>query len=159
MESRTLRVGMAAVAVAAAVGLFLVLREDDDGATSETTPATTTEQGADAPGSGDGSTGGREPEADDEPNPDREPAMPTIVVRGGEPVGGVAELTFRRGERIEFAVRSDVAEEVHLHGYDVSKDVAAGGRVRFDVPADIEGAFEAELEHSGVHLAEITVRP
>ena len=63
------------------------------------------------------------------------------------------------GERIHFVVESDVDEEVHLHGYDVAKDVTAGGRVAFDVPATLEGVFEVELEHSVVPLAEITVTP
>ena len=56
-------------------------------------------------------------------------------------------------------VESDVADHVHLHGYDVSQDVAAGGKVEFDVPATIEGVFEVELEDRVVPLAEITVRP
>ena len=50
-------------------------------------------------------------------------------------------------------------EEVHLHGYDVAMDVAAGGKVEFDVPATIDGVFEVELEDRVVPLAEITVTP
>jgi hypothetical protein len=87
------------------------------------------------------------------------PSLATIVVRDGQPVDGVQELEFTRGERISFAVESDAADEVHLHGYDVSQDVEAGGRVEFDVPATIEGVFEVELELSAVQLAEISVTP
>jgi hypothetical protein len=71
----------------------------------------------------------------------------------------VAELEFERGERIRFVVRSDVADHVHLHGYDVFMDVEAGGEVEFDVPATIDGVFEVELEDRVVPLAEITVSP
>jgi hypothetical protein len=84
---------------------------------------------------------------------------PTIVVRNAKPVGGVAQLTFDKGERIRFKVESDVADEVHFHGYDVGKDVAAGGSVTFDVPATIEGRFEVELEGRKEQIAEITVNP
>lgn len=83
----------------------------------------------------------------------------TIVVREGEPVGGVAELEYDAGEEVRFAVRSDTAEEIHVHGYDLSKDVPAGGTVRFAFPAEIEGIFEIELEELGVQIAELQVNP
>jgi len=85
--------------------------------------------------------------------------VPTIVVRDGEPVGGVRELSFYSDEAIRFRVSSDTAQEVHLHGYDVAKEVEPGGSVAFDVPADIAGIFEAELEDSEQQIARVTVRP
>ena len=85
--------------------------------------------------------------------------IPTVVVRGGEPVGGVAELEYDAGEEIRFEVRSDVADEVHVHGYDLMQDVPAGGTVSFDFPAEIEGIFEVELEGRGEQIAELTVNP
>lgn len=90
---------------------------------------------------------------------DRGAAVPTIVVRGGEPVGGVAQLEYDAGEEVSFAVRSDVAEEVHVHGYDISERVPAGGTARISFPADIEGIFEVELEELGVPIAELQVNP
>jgi hypothetical protein len=84
---------------------------------------------------------------------------PVIVVKDGKPVGGIRTLTYNRGDRIHFKVDSDVSDEVHLHGYDVMKDVKAGGSVAFDVPATIEGVFEAELEGRKEQIAEITVNP
>jgi hypothetical protein len=87
------------------------------------------------------------------------PDVPTIVIKDGEPVGGVEELSFAEGDQIRFKVDSDVAEEVHFHGYDVSMDVKAGGSVEFDVPATITGVFEVELEQSVTQIAEITVNP
>jgi hypothetical protein len=150
-QTRTLVIGVAAVAVA--VVLFVVLQggDDEDGDTAATTPTTTAvdQQTGGNGGSQDGG-GNQEPE---------EPEVATIVVRNGQPVGGVQELEFARGADIRFVVESDIAEEVHLHGYDVAKDVSAGGEVSFDVPATIEGVFEVELEHSVVPLAEITVTP
>ena len=48
--------------------------------------------------------------------------LQTIVVdKDGEPVGGIRELTYNKGEQILFKVKSDVADEVHVHGYDIDE--------------------------------------
>lgn len=86
-------------------------------------------------------------------------AGPTIVIRNGEPVGGVEELEYSAGDQIRFTVESDVADEVHVHGYDLSQDVTAGGSVEFDFAAEIEGIFEIELEQRKVQVAELRVNP
>lgn len=88
-----------------------------------------------------------------------DPTVETIVIRKGEPVGGVAELTYTAGEKVRFEVRSDMADEVHVHGYDLSKDVAAGGTVKFSFPAELEGIFEVELEERAEQIAELRVEP
>ncbi len=86
-------------------------------------------------------------------------SLPTIVIADGEPVGGVAELEFSAGDRIRFQVESDVEDEIHVHGYDLSEDVTAGGATSFDFPADIEGIFEVELEERAEPIAELRVNP
>lgn len=83
----------------------------------------------------------------------------TIVVKNGKPVGGIAELTYNEGEEVRFKVDSDVSDEVHMHGYDIMKDVKAGGSVTFEFPATIEGVFEAELEGRKEQILELTVNP
>jgi hypothetical protein len=87
--------------------------------------------------------------------------VPTIVVnKQGEPVGGVQELVYNKGDRIHFKVEVPFEEEVHLHGYDVMKEVPkGGGTVTYDLPADIEGEFEAELEGQGEQIVELKVEP
>jgi hypothetical protein len=62
-----------------------------------------------------------------------------------------------RDANVLLIVNSDTADEVHLHGYDLSADVEAGGSVRIPFKADTPGRFEVELENLGVQLAEITV--
>lgn len=83
----------------------------------------------------------------------------TIVIKHGKPVGGIADLTYNKGEQVRFKVDSDVSDEVHMHGYDIMKDVKAGGSVSFDFPATIEGVFEAELEGRQEQILELTVNP
>lgn len=86
--------------------------------------------------------------------------VPTIVVdKAGKPVGGIADLTYDEGDRVHFKVESAVADEVHVHGYDLMKDVEAGGTVAFDFPATIEGVFEAELEGRKEQIVELRVEP
>jgi hypothetical protein len=83
----------------------------------------------------------------------------TIVVKDAKPEGGVKKLTYKQGKTIDLTVKSDTADEVHFHGYDVAKDVEAGGSVRFDMPATIEGEFIVELEDQKETLANVKVEP
>jgi hypothetical protein len=144
MQSRTLSGVVVLGLLAVAVVLFFVLREDDggdDGAATATTPTV----GKDA----------KQPDGPSKPDPQ----IVTITVKGGEPAGGVQDLEYARGEQVRFQVKSDIAEEVHVHGYDVIKDVAPGKPVSFDFPADIDGVFEVELEGTHTQIAELRVQP
>lgn len=87
--------------------------------------------------------------------------LQTIVVdKAGHPVGGVRQLTYNKGEQILFKVEVPFAEEVHLHGYDVAKEITkGGGSVTYSLPASIEGVFEAELEDRKEQIIEMTVNP
>jgi hypothetical protein len=83
----------------------------------------------------------------------------TIEIKDAKPVGGVKTLTYKKGDPIDITVKSDTADEVHFHGYDVAKDVEAGGSVRFSMPATIEGEFIMELEDHKETLANVKVEP
>jgi hypothetical protein len=84
---------------------------------------------------------------------------PVVEVAGAEPVGGVQRLKYTKGDTIRFTVASDTTDEIHFHGYDVHRDVKAGGSATFTVPATIEGRFVVELEKHGVQIAEVEVDP
>jgi hypothetical protein len=161
MQSNRARAAVAVAAVALVVVLFIVLNgggEDEGGGASV---ATTSEQpaGEDADGAGSADDGEAGEAGEGSVTTKQEPQDPTIVVRAGEPVGGVAELTFDKGDAVRFRVRSDVAEEIHVHGYDIVEEVEAGGSVRFDFPAEIDGVFEVELEQSATEIAELRIEP
>lgn len=136
--SNTMRAVLGVGVVVLAVVLLIVLKDDGREKSSDK-----------------GATTVRTESAPNEPKP----SIPTIVVKGGKPVGGVQKLEFTKGDVIRFTVRSDVADHVHLHGYDVFKDVPAGGSVTFAVPANLDGLYEVELEDRVEPLAEITVNP
>jgi ABC-type transporter Mla subunit MlaD len=134
MQSSAARLTIAGVAVVAIVILFIVLKGNSD---SDSSTTVTTTAGS------SGLTSG----------------IATITIKDAKPVGGVQDLTFTQGGQIQFKVDSDVSDEVHFHGYDIGKDVEAGGSVTFDVPATIAGVFEVELENRVVPIASITVNP
>ena len=130
--SDRLRIGVGVFVVAAAVVLFIVLQ-----------------------GGGSSDSGGKQVTV----NGKAVSGVATIRVRNGKPVGGITKLVYTKGDQIQIKVVSDVADEVHLHGYDIGKDVKAGGSVTFDLPASLEGVFEMELESRSEQIAELRVNP
>ena len=87
------------------------------------------------------------------------PTTITIVVENAAPDGGIKRATVAKGDNVVLVVHSDVADEIHLHGYNLSTDVAAGGVGRIRFVATVPGRFEAELEQRGVQIADLTVTP
>jgi ABC-type glycerol-3-phosphate transport system substrate-binding protein len=85
------------------------------------------------------------------------PTVVNIVVVNASPQGGIVRQTVNKGDRVVLVVKSDVADEIHLHGYDLSRDVAAGGTARLPFTATLPGRFEVELESRGVQIADLTV--
>lgn len=63
------------------------------------------------------------------------------------------------GDRVRLRVSSAVADEIHVHGYDLMKDVPARGSVRLSFRATTEGSLEIELEKRGQLIAQLDVRP
>jgi hypothetical protein len=137
MDSKIGRVALGVAALAAAVVLLVVLSSSDD--------------------SGDNGEAASKPGA--QASKPAKPAIPTIVVRDGQPVGGVKELDFEAGDTIRFAVRSDAPDDLHVHGYDVERELPAGRKVVVQFPASIEGIFEAELHESEEQIAELRIEP
>ena len=146
------KVALIAAVLGLAVALFVALRPNDDDGPAATTAVTT--QAA--------TTAATTTEAATTEAATTAPAEPTtiaIVVQGGRPVGGIQRVSVKKGEKAVLAVTSDVADEVHFHGYDLSADVEAGGSAEIPFTATIVGRFEVELEDRGVQLAEIDVQP
>ena len=87
------------------------------------------------------------------------PPIPTVRVRGGQPVGGIEKVSARSGQRVRLRVVSDQADEIHVHGYDITRKLAGGQPVTLAFPARLEGVFEVELHGTGTQIAELTVSP
>jgi ABC-type glycerol-3-phosphate transport system substrate-binding protein len=88
-----------------------------------------------------------------------QPTVVRVAVVNGSPKDGIVRKTVDKGDRVVLVVTSDVADEVHLHGYDISRDVVAGGTARIAFEATLPGRFEVELEDRGIQIADLTVQP
>ncbi len=150
------RIGLVLAAVAVLVGAFVLAKGSDDSdkkddAPVATAPAVTTATTA------SGQTETVAPATTTAPPP--APAVPEIDIEGGKPAGGIKKIEVSKGDTVRFKVTSDVADEIHVHGYDLMKDVEAGGSVTFEFKATIDGRYEVELENAGEQIADLRVDP
>jgi len=83
----------------------------------------------------------------------------TIRVVGGRPQGGIQRPTIDQGDKVVLVIRADSGEAVHLHGYNLEKEVVPGKAVRLPFTANIAGRFEVELHPTDSLLAVIEVEP
>ncbi|HXV34510.1 MAG TPA: hypothetical protein VD769_10920 [Gaiellaceae bacterium] len=153
-------------AVVLAIVLFLVLRPDDSepaAATSSeaqptTTVETTTEVTTEETTTGETTTEETTSE-ETTTEPENQPQRVNVRFQNGEVVGGLVEAEIEQGMQVVLTVRADVTDEVHLHGYDLSTEVAPGQPARITFRAETAGMFEVELEELGIPIAELTVSP
>jgi hypothetical protein len=74
-------------------------------------------------------------------------------------VRGPLALQVTEGQRVRLRVRSDVADELHVHGYDLSAPLPAGEAVALTFVAQRAGRFDIELHHTHRALAALEVQP
>jgi hypothetical protein len=142
---RNQRIGLLAAALVIVVVGFVALRPSG-GDKPSSTGTTTARQ----PASGAGSSGTTPSQAQ---SPQPKPQPPLLHA------GVVRKLTVAKGDVVRFRVRAGAPEEVHVHGYDIKKELQPGKTATVAFKADIEGVFEIELEHSATPLATLTVKP
>src|SRR3954452_17264903 len=93
------RITLLAVGVVIAIVAFIALKPDDDKKTSTTASSTPTTATSTAPG---------------KPAKPAPPPVTQIVVKDAKPVGGIKTITVNKGDKIQFAVKSDVSDEIHV---------------------------------------------
>jgi len=169
------RAGIVLGGLAVLLIVFVVLRGGDDSGgdsssssatgTASQSASTTTAQSTASTGTSETETGddsGSETGSTATATSTSTPAVPasqTINVVNGQPQGGVKTVTFKKGDQAVLKVNSDTADEIHVHGYDLMKDVEKGGSVTFTFKATIDGRFEVELEDAGTQIANLEVTP
>ena len=149
--SRGQRLGLIALAVVVAVVAFVIARPEDDDDKGTTPSAATAPRGRAGTDSG--------PTATTEPRPEQR-----IVLRDNAPEGGARRIVAEKGEFVRVTVESDSADEIHVHGYDITREARPGEPARFSFRAEIEGIFEIEsheAEHRGgdAVIARLVVEP
>jgi FtsP/CotA-like multicopper oxidase with cupredoxin domain len=141
--NRNQRLGLLLLAVAALIAAFIALSpggSNEDHAGSPTpTPAPAPAPGSPAPQA--------PPPA---PKPDPGPLLTGDKVR---------TIVVSKGDTVRFRVRSAVPEEVHIHGYDIKRDIPAGKTLGVSFKATIDGIFVIEFEKAGKQIASLRVNP
>jgi heme/copper-type cytochrome/quinol oxidase subunit 2 len=80
--------------------------------------------------------------------PSGKPTRIDVTVRNGR-VTAPSQPKVALGSEVEIHVSADVDEEVHVHGYDLKRDVSPAAPADIRFTPDVPGVFEVELEHSG----------
>lgn len=79
-----------------------------------------------------------------------------VEIANGE-VAGAETFEVTLGETVDIWVLSDVDDELHVHGYDLRFDLAAGTPFPLSFVADVPGVFEVETHGLHATLFEIEV--
>jgi hypothetical protein len=92
------------------------------------------------------------------------PAEPTadntfeIGFADGKATGDTGRLEVALNDSVAITVTSTQADEVHVHGYDLTAPVGPGQPAVIEFDATIPGVFEIELEDLGTQLAALQVQ-
>ena len=63
-----------------------------------------------------------------------------------------------QGDTVTLVVTSDEADEVHVHGVDIEKELEPGKPATITFVAEDPGIYEVETHESGLQLVQIEVR-
>ncbi|MCG5447614.1 hypothetical protein [Micromonospora hortensis] len=80
----------------------------------------------------------------------------TIAKKRVDPPTG--RVTVSKGQMVRITVTSDVADELHVHGYDLGARLPAGTPGSVEFRADKTGLFEVETHESELVLFQLVVR-
>jgi len=81
-----------------------------------------------------------------------------VTFTHGKAGGDTGRVPVALGTSVSLVVTSDVADEVHLHGYDIEKELSPGQPATLQFTADVAGVFEVELHHAGTVLLRLQVQ-
>lgn len=155
--SRGGRWGLVGLAVVVAVAAFVIVRPGDEDDGGERAAGTTTTEAETSPTA-------TAPSAPEPPPDGPDPVTARFELVDHVSRGGVQDIEVEKGERVRIVVRSDLADDIHVHGYDIEQPVGPGAPMTFIFRADIEGIFEIEsheAEHAGKDalIARLVVEP
>jgi hypothetical protein len=80
-----------------------------------------------------------------------------VAVAGGQVTGDTGRVPVPAGEQVTLVVTSDVADEIHVHGYDRTASLSPGTPAELTFDATIAGVFEVELHEAGTVLLSLQV--
>lgn len=80
-----------------------------------------------------------------------------VVVADGTVSPNAEDVKVKQGQTVRVTIRSDVAESIHVHGYDETAAADAGKPGEVTFTADVKGVFEVETHDSGKLVAKLIV--
>jgi hypothetical protein len=80
-----------------------------------------------------------------------------VTVTAGQVSGDTGRVPVASGEQVTLVVTSDVADEIHVHGYDLTATLSPGTPAELVFDAGIPGVFEVELHEAGTVLLTLQV--
>jgi cytoskeletal protein RodZ len=92
------------------------------------------------------------------PGPTLAPVAITATVKDGTVTPAAKQYDVPLGSPVHIEITSDVKGEIHVHGYEIEKEIEQdGGSVSIDFVADTAGIFEVESHESDLLLFKLSV--
>jgi hypothetical protein len=119
-----------------------------------------------------GSSGGESVAASSVPSPSVAPSATSVAsgvasdsaqvtlaltVAKGKVTGDTGRVKVPLGSRVRITVTSDVADEIHVHLYDLKQEISANQPGSIEFTADKPGVIEVELEHAKLPLTRLAI--
>lgn len=137
---------------------------DGEPVSDETTITSTGETGGghdhgDGDAHGDDHGGGHDDDNGTDQGDDAEPDVEVdLTLEGGKVTPPPDSVAVETGDHVRLTVESDVADVVHVHGYDLERAVQPGKPAVLSFRADQTGRFEVETHDSGLLLTQLLVQ-
>jgi hypothetical protein len=80
-----------------------------------------------------------------------------VAVTGGYITGDTGRVVVAADEHVTLVITSDVTDEVHVHGYDLTTELTPGEPAELSFAATVPGVFEVELHEAGAVLLSLQV--
>ena len=94
--------------------------------------------------------------------PNSPPAGPQtreFDLRIREEVMEPSDITVAEGDRVVLRISTDSPLEVHVHGYDIERELEPDEPARLSFEADLTGRFEIEAHETEEELGTLVVEP
>jgi hypothetical protein len=82
-----------------------------------------------------------------------------LQIKGGRAVAGPVLLQVHEGEQVTLNIKSDSADELHLHGYDLHAHITPDQTATLQFTANHTGRFGMELHRAHTELGALEVYP
>ena len=86
------------------------------------------------------------------------PVTLNVTIANGKVSPSGAKYDVAKGAEVTINVTSDSAETVHVHGYEIEKDVTPGQKLVITFVANMTGSFDIETHVIDATIATLNVR-